>query len=51
MKSFNVVPHQMRKTTKNHSLDVAKNCEETYSPSNAAAPDAEERVQKIQELS
>ena len=36
----------MRKPTKNHPLEVAKNISvETYSSSNAAARDPEERVQ------
>ena len=34
---------QIRKTTKNHPLDVAKKCVETYSSSNAAR-DPEERA-------
>ena len=38
---------QIRKTTKNHPLDVAKKYVETYSSSNAAAQDPEERVQVI----
>ena len=39
------VPRQIRKTTKSHSLDVAKKYVETYSPSNAAARNLEEEVQ------
>ena len=35
---------QIRKTTKNHSLDVGKNNVETYSSTNAAALDREERA-------
>ena len=38
---------QIRKTTKNHPLDVAKKYVETYSSSNAAARGPEERVQLI----
>ena len=38
------VLRQTRETTKNRSLDVAKNYVETYSPSNAAAQYFEERV-------
>ena len=34
------------KPLKNHSLDVAKKYVETYSPSNAAAQNLEEEVQK-----
>ena len=36
---------QIRKTTKNHPLEVAKKCVETYSSSNAAARNLEERAQ------
>ena len=39
------VLHQIRKTTKNHPLEGAKKYVETYSSSNAAAHDPEERVQ------
>ena len=38
---------QIRKTTKNHPLDVAKKYVGTYSSSNAAAQDPEERVRLI----
>ena len=38
---------QIQKTTKNHPLDVAKKYVETYSSSNAAAQDPEERVRLI----
>ena len=43
-KTENVL-RQIRKTTKNHSLERAKKFVETYSSSNAAAHDPEERVQ------
>ena len=36
---------QIRKTTKNHPLEGAKKFVETYSSSNVAAHDPEERVQ------
>ena len=43
-KTENVL-RQIRKTTKNHPLEGAKKFVETYSSSNAAAHDPEERVQ------
>ena len=43
-KNSESVLRQIRKTTKNHPLDVAKKCVETYSSSNAAARDPEERA-------
>ena len=43
-KTENVL-RQIRKTTKNHPLEVATKFVETYSSSNAAAHDPEERVQ------
>jgi len=36
---------QIWRTTKNHPLEAAKKCVKTYSSSNAAAPNPEERVQ------
>ena len=48
MKSEKGVPRQIRKTTKkNHPLDVAKKSVETYSPSNAVAPDLGEEVNRV----
>ena len=44
MKRENVL-RQIRKTTKNHPLEVANKFVETYYSSNAAAHDPEERVQ------
>ena len=38
---------QIRKTNKSHPLDVAKKYVKTYSSSNAAAQDPEERVRLI----
>ena len=53
MKSEIGVPRQIRKTTKkplkNHSLEVAKKSVETYSPSNAVAPDLGEEVNRIKD--
>ena len=43
-KNSESVLRQIRKTTKNHTLDVAKKSVETYSSSNAAARDPEERA-------
>ena len=43
-KTENVL-REIRKTTKNHPLEGAKKLVETYSSSNAAAHDPEERVQ------
>ena len=43
-KNSETVLRQIRKTTKKPPLDVAKNCVETYSSSNAAARDPEKRV-------
>ena len=38
------------KPLKNHPLEVAKKCVEKYSPSNAAAPDPEEGVQRQKKI-
>lgn len=47
MINFNVVPRQIRKpSVKNQSLNVAKRCVETYSRSNAVAPDPEPKGYK-----
>ena len=47
MKSEIGVPRKIRKTTKNHSLDVAKKSVETYSSSYAVAPDLGEEVNRV----
>ena len=43
-KNSEIVLRQIRKITKNHHLDVAKECVETYFSSNAAAGEPEERA-------
>jgi len=43
-KNSETVLRQIRKTTKTHPLDVAKKFVETYSSSNAAARNPEERA-------
>ena len=47
MKSEIGVTRQIRKTTKKHSLDVAKKSAGTYSPSYAVAPDLGEEVNRV----
>ena len=44
LKNSENVLRQIRKPLKNHALDVAKKCVETYPSSNAAARDPEERA-------
>ena len=50
MKRFSGCTPRYEKTLKNHPLEVAKKCVETYSPSNAVAPDPEEGVQRQKKI-